>query len=165
MIRLRVPDQYPEFNDLIYGRIGRDETRSGKQPLKYGEAAFEDPVLLKSDGQPTYHLANVVDDHHMHITHVVRGTEWISSTPKHLALYRAFNWQPPVFAHVGLLMDIHGNKLSKRNFDVDLDHYKQRGVFPETLTNFVALMGWSHSRKSDVMDLSELVEIVSAGYL
>jgi glutamyl-tRNA synthetase len=161
VIRLLAPDVYPEVTDLIYGRIGRGKPGSGAVGVmhKHGEITYEDPVLLKSDGKPTYHLANVVDDHHMKITHVVRATEWISSTPKHLALYDAFGWTAPSFAHVGLLVDEAGHKLSKRNFDTDIAHFRNDlGVLPSALTNFVALLGWSHGRKSDLMELEELVK-------
>jgi len=160
VIRLLAPDVYPEVNDLIYGRIGRGKPGAGAVGVthKHGEITYEDPVLLKSDGRPTYHLANVVDDHHMAITHVVRATEWISSTPKHLALYDAFKWTPPEFAHVGLLVDEAGHKLSKRNFDTDIAHFRNMGVLPSALVNFVALLGWSHGQKSDLMTLDELVE-------
>jgi len=120
--------------------------------------AFDDPILLKSDGTPTYHLANVVDDHSMRITHVVRGTEWLSATPKHLALYNAFGWCPPQFAHVGLLVNEQGQKLSKRDLATDIASWKDRGVLPEVLVNFVALLGWSHNVGSDLMSLSQLVE-------
>ncbi|KAF2030409.1 glutamyl-tRNA synthetase [Setomelanomma holmii] len=151
-IRLKVPDQYPTYKDLIYGTF---------KPLKkrghVTESSFEDPILLKSDGLPTYHLANVVDDHLMKITHVIRGSEWMPSTPKHIAMYSAFGWTPPEFAHVGLLVDENGNKLSKRNFDTDITAFKEMEIFPETLTNFAALLGWSHKEKSDVMDLQTLV--------
>ena len=152
-IRLKVPDQYPTYSDLIYGVF---------KPLKrrghVTEAAYEDPILLKSDGLPTYHLANVVDDHHMKITHVIRGSEWMPSTPKHIAMYNAFGWTPPEFAHVGLLVDEQGNKLSKRNFDTDIAAFREMEVFPETLTNFAALLGWSHPEKSDILDLNDLVK-------
>jgi glutamyl-tRNA synthetase len=151
-IRLKVPDQYPTYKDLIYGTF---------KPLKkrghVTESSYEDPILLKSDGLPTYHLANVIDDHLMKITHVIRGSEWMPSTPKHIAMYTAFNWTPPEFAHVGLLVDEHGNKLSKRNFDTDIAAFKEMEIFPETLTNFAALLGWSHKEKSDIMDLQTLI--------
>ncbi|KAH5002589.1 glutamine--tRNA (Gln) ligase [Parastagonospora nodorum] len=152
-IRLKVPDQYPKYHDLVYGTF---------KPLKKRghvvESSFEDPILLKSDGLPTYHLANVVDDHLMKITHVIRGLEWMPSTPKHIAMYSAFGWTPPEFAHVGLLVDEHGNKLSKRNFDTDITAFKEMEIFPETLTNFAALLGWSHKEKTDIMDLDTLVK-------
>lgn len=93
----------------------------------------------------------------MQITHVVRASEWLSSTPKHLALYSAFDWQPPVYAHVGLLVDEKGRKLSKRNMDSDLGAFTSQGLLKDAIVNFAALLGWSHSRRSDVMDLTELV--------
>jgi len=150
-IRLKVPDQYPSYKDLIYGTF-----RPLKRRGHVTESAYEDPILLKSDGLPTYHLANVVDDHLMKITHVIRGSEWMPSTPKHIAMYQAFGWTPPEFAHVGLLVDENGNKLSKRNFDTDITAFREMEIFPETLTNFAALLGWSHKEKSDVMDLQTL---------
>ncbi|KAF9692904.1 hypothetical protein EKO04_009065 [Ascochyta lentis] len=152
VVRLRVPDQYPTYQDLIYGTF---------KPLRrrghVTESSYEDPILLKSDGLPTYHLANVVDDHLMNITHVIRGSEWMPSTPKHIAMYAAFGWTPPAFAHVGLLVDENGNKLSKRNFDTDITAFKDMEIFPETLTNFAALLGWSHKEKTDVMTLQDLI--------
>lgn len=156
MVRLRVPDHYPEFTDIVYGKVGKN-----LKPGRRADDAYEDPVLLKSDGLPTYHLANVVDDHHMKITHVIRGTEWLPATAKHLAMYHAFGWAPPVFAHVGLLVDEAGNKLSKRNFDTDIASFRDRlGIFPEALTNFVTLLGWSHQGKKDFMTMQELVDKV-----
>lgn len=122
----------------------------------------ENVVLLKSDGTPTYHLANVVDDHAMEITHVIRGTEWMPSTALHVALYDAFGWSPPQFAHVGLLTDQDQNKLSKRNFDTDIRALREKnGILPEALVNFLALLGWRNPQKNDVMGLQELANIVS----
>ncbi|KAE8849513.1 hypothetical protein CFE70_004934 [Pyrenophora teres f. teres 0-1] len=152
-IRLKVPDQYPAYKDLIYGTF-----RPLKRRGHVTESAYEDPILLKSDGLPTYHLANVVDDHLMKITHVIRGSEWMPSTPKHIAMYQAFGWTPPEFAHVGLLVDEAGNKLSKRNFDTDIAAFREMEIFPETLTNFAALLGWSHREKKDIMDLQTLIK-------
>ena len=152
-IRLKVPDQYPSYKDVIYATF---------HPLKklghVTVTAYEDPIRLKSDGLPTYHLADVVDDHLMKITHVIRGSEWMPSTPKHIAMYDAFGWNPPEFAHVGLLVDEQGNKLSKRNFDTDIAAFKEMEILPETLTNFAALLGWSHKEKSDIMDLATLIQ-------
>jgi glutamyl-tRNA synthetase len=157
VVRLLVPDVYPQFVDLIYGNVGRT-----LKPRRRGDEAYEDPILLKTDGLPTYHLANVVDDHHMEITHVIRGTEWLPATPKHLAMYEAFGWTPPEFAHVGLLTDQEGNKLSKRNFDTDIASFRDNmGIFPEALANFVALLGWSHGSRSDIMTMNDLINRVS----
>ena len=157
VVRLKVPNQYPDYHDLVYGKVGK--SRPSGIMFKHGETAYEDPVLLKSDGLPTYHLANVVDDHHMRITHVIRAAEWISSTPKHLALYEAFDWQPPVFAHVGLLQDQSRQKLSKRNLDLDISAFRDHvGIFPDALVNFVALLGWSHDQKQDVMTMRQLID-------
>ncbi|KAK8189056.1 uncharacterized protein BKA78DRAFT_253786 [Phyllosticta capitalensis] len=152
VVRLRVPDRYPPFFDLVYGSVGK-----GLKPATNPkDDAYDDPILLKSDSLPTYHLANVVDDYHMKITHVIRGTEWLPSTPKHLAMYQAFGWQPPNFAHVGLLVDINGNKLSKRNMDINVSAYRK--YLPEAVNNFVALLGWSHRNRSDVMTMEELIK-------
>ncbi|KAG5930990.1 hypothetical protein E4U53_002009 [Claviceps sorghi] len=120
----------PMFRDAIYGNFQKKESE-------------EDFVLLKSDGFPTYHLANVVDDHLMKITHVIRGEEWLISTPKHLALYQAFGWDPPTFAHLGLLVNPDGSKLSKRNDSVDLSTYREKGVFPMALLSWLAHLGSS----------------------
>ncbi|EKG20491.1 Glutamyl/glutaminyl-tRNA synthetase class Ic [Macrophomina phaseolina MS6] len=154
VVRLLVPDHYPAFFDLVYGKVGKGT----KPATKKVDDAYDDPILLKSDGLPTYHLANVVDDHHMKITHVIRGTEWLPSTPRHIAMYQAFGWEPPVFAHVGLLVDEEGNKLSKRNMDIDVASYRKNGFLPEALNNFVALLGWSHRNRSDVMPPQELID-------
>ncbi|KAL8943797.1 MAG: hypothetical protein Q9211_000840 [Gyalolechia sp. 1 TL-2023] len=156
VIRLRVPAEPPEYVDLVYGLVGKPNRN--KKAQKHGEVLYEDPVLLKSDGLPTYHLANVVDDHYMRITHVVRAAEWMSSTPKHLLLYHAFGWKPPEFAHVGLLQDSSHQKFSKRKGDLSIRRFEEQGIFPEALLNYVALYGWSHTKTSDVMSLSDLVE-------
>jgi glutamyl-tRNA synthetase len=120
----------------------------------------DDQVLLKSDGLPTYHLANVVDDHAMRISHVVRAEEWISSTPKHLRLYEAFGWEPPVFMHLSLLRnnDKNRSKISKRKNPVSLDYYRDTGIFPEAMVNFLALMGWSFGEDREKFSLAEMVE-------
>ncbi|KAL3417714.1 glutamyl-tRNA synthetase [Phlyctema vagabunda] len=164
VIRLKVPKKYPLVKDLVYGNALM-RTRGRFYPEKPGEpSSFDDPILMKSDGFPTYHLANVVDDHLMNITHVIRGAEWLPSTPKHFALYQAFGWEPPQFAHVGLLLDASRAKLSKRNQDIDIASYRKQGIFPETLTNFVALLGWSHTQKKDVMSMQDLLQNASMKY-
>ncbi|OAA57255.1 glutamyl-tRNA synthetase [Cordyceps fumosorosea ARSEF 2679] len=120
----------PALRDAIYGHFQKKEPE-------------EDFILLKSDGFPTYHFACVVDDHLMKITHVIRGEEWLISAPKHVALYHAFGWQPPIFAHLGLLVNPDGTKLSKRNADVDLSTYKAGRVFPAALLAWLANLGSS----------------------
>ncbi|POS84882.1 hypothetical protein EPUL_002850, partial [Erysiphe pulchra] len=154
VIRLKSPEQYPPFSDLVYGFI--------KQINKnVASNTFDDPILLKSDGFPTYHFANVVDDHLMQITDVIRGAEWMSSTHKHIAIYEAFGWEPPTFSHVGLLLDESKKKLSKRKASMEIAKIRSEGIFPETLTNFVALLGWSHELSSDVMSMKKLIEHAS----
>ena len=103
----------------------------------------EDFIIMKTDGFPTYHLANVVDDHLMKITHVVRGEEWLISTPKHLALYKAFGWNPPQFAHLGLLAGLDGSKLSKRDASATLEEYQRAHTFPMAMLHWLANLGCS----------------------
>lgn len=121
---------------------------------------IDDQILLKSDGFPTYHLANVVDDHLMEITHVIRGEEWLSSTPKHILLYRAFGWTEPKFAHLPLLLNKDKSKLSKRQGDVAVEDYKTKGYLPEAVVNFIALLGWhpGENETEEIFSLKELVE-------
>lgn len=157
VIRFLSPTQWPRYNDLVYGKTGHGAEKTKK--LLVDEPVYEDAILMKSDGYPTYHFANVCDDHDMHITHVVRGSEWMSSTPLHIALYESLDWSPPLYAHVPLLVDQNKQKLSKRNFDSDISSFRSKGIFPETLINFAALLGWSHTQKKDVMDLSQLEEL------
>lgn len=147
VIRLRIPDGgVTSFDDAIRGRVDFDNT------------LIDEQVLVKSDGYPTYHLANVVDDHSMNITHVIRGEEWLSSTPKHILLYRAFGWDPPVFAHLPLLLNHDRSKLSKRQGDVAAEDYRKKGYLPEALMNFVALLGWNPSAEQEIYTLRELAE-------
>ena len=149
-----MPGEYPGYNDFVYGKTGRGGNAGRK--LHIDQPVYDDPVLIKSDGHPTYHFASVVDDHLMKITHVIRGSEWMSSTPLHVALYNAFGWTPPAFGHVPLLVNERGQKLSKRNFDSDISTFRDKGIFPDTLVNFAALLGWSHQGSNDVMTLQEL---------
>jgi glutamyl-tRNA synthetase len=125
--------------------------------ISIANAQVDDQVLLKSDGHPTYHLANVVDDHLMGITHVIRAEEWISSLPKHIRLYEAFGWTPPVFCHLPLLRNADKSKISKRKNPVSLDHYRQTGVLPEALLNYLALMGWTMPDERDQFSLAEFI--------
>jgi glutamyl-tRNA synthetase len=115
-----------------------------------------DPVLLKSDGFPTYHLANVVDDHLMGITHVLRAQEWLPSTPLHVILYRAFGWEHPVFCHLPMVMGQDGKKLSKRHGATSVDEFRRQGYLPEALINYVALLGASYEEGKDLYALEEL---------
>jgi glutamyl-tRNA synthetase len=164
-VRLKQPENVHKrtYPDLIYGNIKRLKRSPAASATGEDEASLDaaDTILLKSDGTPTYHFANVVDDHLMKITHVIRGTEWMASTPLHYDLYTAFGWQPPIFAHVGLLLDKDKAKLSKRNADLALDVKGLRddhGVLPETLCNFLTLQGWSNPKKNDVMSMDELAQ-------
>ena len=111
--------------------------------VTYDNRQIDDQVLLKTDGLPTYHLANVVDDHLMAITHVIRAEEWLNSTPKHLALYEAFGWTPPVFVHMPLLRNADKSKISKRKNPTSLEYYQRAGILPEAMLNFLMLMGYS----------------------
>ena len=146
VIRLAMPTSGETVaHDLLRGEIS------------IANAQVDDQVLLKSDGHPTYHLANVVDDHLMEITHVIRAEEWISSLPKHVRLYEAFGWTPPVFCHLPLLRNADRSKISKRKNPVSLDHYRQTGVLPEALLNYLALMGWTMPDERDQFTLAEFI--------
>ena len=157
VIRLAMPTTgETQFVDGIRGQIVIDN------------ATIDDQVLLKSDGFPTYHLANVVDDHLMQISHVIRAEEWIISTPKHVQLYRAFGWTPPAFLHMPLLRNPDRSKISKRKNPVSLDYYRDAGFFPEALLNFLALMGFAFGGDREKFTLAEMIEAfdfakVSAG--
>jgi glutamyl-tRNA synthetase len=113
--------------------------------------------LLKSDGYPTYHLANVVDDHLMEISHVLRAEEWLSSTPRHLLLYHALGFEPPQFAHLPMILGSDRAKLSKRHGAVSITEYREQGYLPETMVNFLALLGWSLDDKTELLSCEELV--------
>ncbi len=124
-------------------------------------AQVDDQVLLKSDGLPTYHLANVVDDHLMEITHVIRAEEWISSTPKHVLLYQAFGWEPPQFIHMPLLRNAGGGKISKRKNPVSINYYRDTGILPQALLNFLGTMGWSFGGDREKFTLQEMIDVFS----
>ncbi|MCL2722071.1 MAG: glutamate--tRNA ligase, partial [Treponema sp.] len=117
-----------------------------------------DPVLLKSDGFPTYHLANVVDDHLMEISHVLRAQEWLASTPLHVIMYRAFGWTPPEFCHLPMVMGQDGKKLSKRHGATSIDEFRKNGYLPAALINYVALLGASYEEGKDIYTLEELAQ-------
>lgn len=146
VIRLKIPEGEVKFKDIIRGEV----IVSSKE--------IDDQVLLKSDGYPTYHLANVVDDHLMKISHVIRGEEWLPSTPKHIILYDAFGWEKPEFAHLPLLLNKDKSKLSKRQGDVALEDYIKKGYLKEAIINFVALLGWNPSGDREIYSLQELID-------
>jgi glutamyl-tRNA synthetase len=129
--------------------------------IRFERAQMDDQVLLKSDGFPTYHLANVVDDHLMGITHVIRAEEWLSSLPKHVQLYRSFGWDMPVFCHLPLLRNADRSKISKRKNPVSLNHYRRAGYLPEALVNYLALMGWAMPDGREEFSREEFVASIS----
>lgn len=147
VIRLRIPlDGECHFRDEVKGSVvvpWRD---------------IDDQVVLKSDGYPTYHLANIVDDHDMQISHVIRGDEWLSSTPKHIFLYNALHWKPPLFLHVPLLLGQDGRKLSKRRNPTSIFYYRDAGYLPESLINFLTLMGYTMPDGREIYSLDEIIE-------
>ncbi len=146
VIRFKMPlEGETTFTDLIRGDV------------TFNNATLNDYVLLKSDGYPTYHLGNIVDDHDMRITHVMRADEWISSTPLHVLLYAAFGWTPPVFAHLPMILGPDKAKLSKRHGATTVTEYRDQGYLPEALFNFLALLGWSLDDKTELFTRDELV--------
>ena len=148
VVRLKVPDE---------GICIVEDARRG--PIEFEWKSVDMQVLVKSDGLPTYHLANVVDDHLMEITHVIRGEEWVSSAPKHLLLYRYFGWQPPELTHLPLLRNPDKSKLSKRKNPTGILFYRAFGYVPEALINFLGLLlNAAHEGEDEVMDLPRLVE-------
>src|SRR5277367_6483982 len=119
---------------------------------------YDDQILLKSDGFPTYHLAAVVDDHLMQISHVIRGDEWMSSTPKHILLFQSFEWTPPIYMHMPLLLGKDGRKLSKRRNPTSIFYYRDSGYLPEAFTNFLTLMGYSMPGDKEIYSLEEITK-------
>lgn len=145
VLRLKMPDDHRFiFDDLIRGRVEMDSSQS------------DDQVILKSDGFPTYHLAAVVDDHFMRISHVIRGEEWLSSTPKHLWLYECLGWEAPAWVHLPLILNKDRSKLSKRLNDVSVESYLEKGYLKEALLNFIALLGWHGADDRELYTLEEL---------
>ena len=134
------------FNDAVYGTI------------EYENSLLDEGILLKSDGYPTYNFANVIDDHLMNITHVVRGNEYLSSTPKYNLIYQAFNWQIPTYIHVPPVMKDAQNKLSKRNGDASYQDLINKGFLSEAIINYIALLGWSPVGKEEIFSLDDLVK-------
>ena len=155
VVRLKVPREGSvQFEDEVRGAVS------------FETGGIDDQVLLKSDGQPTYHLANVVDDHLMGITHVIRGEEWLPSTPKHKLMYEALGWDMPRVAHLPLIMSPSGGKLSKRDAEeagipVSVRDYRQEGYEPEALLNFIALLGWNPGTDEELFSLDELADAFS----
>jgi len=147
VIRLAIPENGTvKFTDKIRGEISFDVKTQ------------DDFVLLKTDGFPTYHLANVIDDHFMEISDVLRGDEWITSTPKHLLLYEAFGWRAPNFAHLPVILSEDGKKLSKRKGAASVTDFKKDGILPEALVNFLALLGWNPGDDREIMSIDEMIQ-------
>jgi nondiscriminating glutamyl-tRNA synthetase len=149
VVRQKIPDNCTVgFRDLIRGDI------------HFESDMLDDQVLLKSDGFPTYHLAHVVDDHLMEITHVLRGEEWITSAPKHLLLFEALGWNPPFYAHLPLILDVERKKLSKRAGDMSafVEEFRNKGFLPEAMVNYLALLGWHPEDDREIFSFNELVK-------
>ncbi|QYE98056.1 glutamate--tRNA ligase [Paraclostridium sordellii] len=147
VIRLKLPENHViKFTDLVRGET------------EFNTDELDDQVLIKTDGFPTYHFAVVIDDHLMKITHVIRGEEWISSTPKHVYLYEAFGWEAPTFVHLPNILNKEKKKLSKRHGDVAVEDFKKKGYLPEGLVNYVALVGWSPDDNQELFTMKELEE-------
>lgn len=146
VIRQAIPDGGKTiFHDELFGDIDVDN------------AILDDQVLIKTDGMPTYNFANVIDDHLMNITHVVRGNEYLSSTPKYNLLYKAFGWEPPVYVHVNHIMKNEKEKLSKRNGDASFNDLLEKGYYTPAILNYIALLGWSPKGEREIFSLEELV--------
>ncbi|MBI4188711.1 MAG: glutamate--tRNA ligase [Chloroflexi bacterium] len=147
VVRFKTPlEGQTSFTDLIWGE------------LKFENSTIDDLVLLKSDGYPTYHLANVVDDHNMKVSHVIRAEEWLSSTPRHVMLYKALGYEQPQFAHLPILLGRDRSKLSKRHGAVSAIDYREQGYLPEAMLNFLALLGWSLDDKTEIFSRQELID-------
>ncbi|MDP6102079.1 MAG: glutamate--tRNA ligase [Dehalococcoidia bacterium] len=146
VVRFKMPlEGETTFNDLIRGDI------------TFAHQAMDDFVILKSDGYPTYHLANVVDDTRMQISHVIRADEWVSSTPKHVLLYNALEYQTPIFAHLPIILGPDRSKLGKRHGAVSVLHYRDEGFLPEAVLNFLALLGWSLDDHTEIISQADLI--------
>lgn len=148
-IRFLVPDGKTDFDDLIHGKIERENQD------------IEDFVLIKSDGTPGYNFSVVIDDHEMGITHVIRGDDHISNTPKQILVYRALGWDEPAFAHVPLILGQDRSKLSKRHGAVAVSYYRDQGILPEAFVNFLALLGWSPGEDREIFSMDELIKVFS----
>jgi glutamyl-tRNA synthetase len=148
VIRLKVPDEgVLSIEDLVHGHI------------EWQANTIEDQVILKSDGFPTYHLAVVIDDHVMGITHIMRGEEWVASVPKHLLIYRAFAWEAPPMAHFPSVLGPDGKRLSKRHGSTAVSQFRDDGYLPEALINYIALIGWSPGTEDEIFSMDDLVRV------
>lgn len=147
VIRQLIPDGKTTFRDEVFGEI----------TIEHRE--MEDQILIKSDGMPTYNFANVIDDHAMKITHVVRGSEYLTSTPKYKLLYEALGWEVPVFVHLPLLQNADGQKISKRNGDASIPQLLAAGFLPQAIINYAALLGWSPPDNREIFTLDELEKL------
>ncbi|MFH1381752.1 MAG: glutamate--tRNA ligase [Chloroflexota bacterium] len=147
VVRFKTPlTGQTRFNDVITGEV------------VFENSTLDDLVLLKSDGYPTYHLANIVDDHAMQISHVIRGVEWLSSTPRHVLMYDALGYEKPQFAHLPMILGSDRSKLSKRHGAGSITDYREQGYLPETIVNFLALLGWSLDDKTELFSREELIK-------
>ncbi|MDO8690115.1 MAG: glutamate--tRNA ligase [Dehalococcoidia bacterium] len=150
LVRFKTPlDGQSAFDDLIRGQVAVDNT------------TLDDFVLLKSDGFPTYHLANVVDDHLMEVSHVMRADEWIPSTPRHVLLYDALGWNPPLFVHLPIILGSDRSKLSKRHGATSLAAFREQGYLPEAMFNFLALLGWSLDDRTEIIAKEDMIRCFS----
>ena len=146
VVRMKIPlEGECVFSDLLRGEIVKDW------------ASIDDQVVMKADGFPTYHLAVVVDDHLMEITHIIRGEEWINSVPKHVLLYQFFGWEPPVYCHLPLLRNPDKSKLSKRKNPTSINYYRRAGFLPEALLNYLGMMGWHMPDNSEKFSVQEMI--------
>lgn len=146
VVRFKMPSTgNTQINDLVRGEV------------TFANNILDDQIILKSDGFPTYHLASVIDDHESDVTHVIRGEEWLPSTPKHVLLYEALGWEAPQFAHLPLLLNADRSKLSKRQGDVAAEDYLKKGYLPDALLNFVLLLGWNPGSDKEVFSSEEML--------
>ena len=147
VVRLKLPHNKDiKFHDMVRGDI------------VINTEDMDDQILLKSDGYPTYHMAVVIDDHLMNITHIVRGEEWLPSTPKHVYLYEVFGWEKPIYVHLPTVLNKERKKLSKRHGDVSVEDFREKGYLPEGLVNYLALVGWSPEDNEEILTMDELIE-------
>src|SRR2546422_6678810 len=150
-VKFKMPREPITIQDLVVGEVRRELTDREQQDPDF--------VIVRSDGEPVFHLVNVVDDLEMNITHVIRGEDHLSNTPKHIALFRAFGVEPPKYAHIPLILNIDGTKMSKRDKGASLSTYRDEGYVPEAVVNYLALLGWSPKGNREKLPLAEIVEL------